>query len=237
MINLTDVLQMDGTVFAIWLQENREKYGLNCERLGQYLGVVTKAVEGFEEGYFCSQVYCEVLFKYFEEKERLRLERYSTKTELQTNSCLFGSWLKKQRLALGMTQKEFAAAIGVPTAPQISVYEHGKRLPSAQEQARIKKCVESLPQPQGSLSQKAKNPQIDGIPFGIWLKKQRLALGMTQKEFAVAVGLVRQSAISTYECGFRAPLLRTQACIEQRVKALLKSQGDRKLGSALAAEI
>ncbi len=237
MISLDDVLQMDGTVFAVWLQENRKKCKVDCERLGCYLGVETDAVEGYEKGYCCRGVYREALFRYFEEKERLQLERYSTKTEPQTNSCLFGSWLKKQRLALGMTQKEFAAAIGVPTAPQISVYEHGRRLPSAQEQARIKKCVKSLPQPQDSLSQKAKNPQIDGIPFGIWLKEQRLALGMTQKEFAVAVGLVRQSAISTYECGFRAPLLRTQACIEQRVKALLKSQGDRKLGSALAAEI
>ena len=152
MISLDDVLQMDGTVFAVWLQENRKKCKVDCERLGRYLGVETEAIEGYEKGYCCRGVYREALFKYFEEKERLRLERYSTKTEPQTNSCLFGSWLKKQRLALGMTQKEFAAAIGVPTAPQISVYEHGRHLPSEREQTRIKDRVKDLFESRGYLS-------------------------------------------------------------------------------------
>ena len=72
MIALDDVLQMDGTVFSIWLKENREKYGLDCERLGRYLGVETEAVKGYEKGYFCRQAYREALFRYFEDAEWAR---------------------------------------------------------------------------------------------------------------------------------------------------------------------
>ena len=238
MIGLDDVLQMDGIVFSVWLQENRKAYGLSYGCLAGCLGVEIGAIKGYEEGYFCRQTYREALFKYFEEtellcKETLQAdsvisEKLKAKAKPKMKDISFGVWLKEQRLALGMTQREFAAAIKVPAAPQISSYEHSSRIPSAQEQARIKKCVESLPRSQGSLSQKAEKPQIDGIPFGVWLKEQRLALGMAQKEFAVAIGLVCQSTISVYERGFCDPLLRTQACIEQRVKALRKSQGDQK---------
>lgn len=217
MIALDDVLQMDGTVFSIWLKENREKYGLDCERLGRYLGVETETVKGYEKGYFCRQVYREALFRYFEDAEWARQQPKSA---------------KKDKRKMRVLQDALAAPLPEITFPAADPYVAADAGSAASAEPETEQAEMSEPEPASNAPEPSGKPDQEtilslaqevlnqkGTSFGAWLKDCRKSLGMSQTEFGKALDYTQHS-MSALENGYHKPPLRKQNLIRKQVAEL-----------------
>lgn len=198
------------TAVAMHIKIYREAAGLTQKELAEILGVATGTVQQWELGIKHPRHYNIAAIAKALDVPVARF--YDDQDTALSNRNAIGNKIRAERRKAGLTQEQLANACGLAKIT-IQQYEAGKRLPRLSCLVAIAKALNIPALSIESLLQPEKEP-LRKSSIGDQIKKERLRVGMTQKQLGEQCGIAEQT-IRRYELGLLNPKFETLSKIAQ----------------------